>query len=181
MRLSIAALIASALVVSGATIPRPASELTVTTPSGPLQLSKLKGKVTIVEIMSTTCPHCQNSSKILSKLNNEYGPKGLAILGMAINDGANVAQFTKEFGVNFPVGVGKRDDAFSFLQHSMMTPFYFPQVIFIDRAGNVRAQYGGTDAFLQTNEEANLRGMIEKLLAEGGGAKPAASVKTRKK
>ena len=62
-----------------------------------------------------------------------------------------------------------------------MSPFYFPQVVFIDRAGNVRAQYGGTDAFCQTNEEANLRGMIEKLLGEGGANKAAAPAKSKKK
>ena len=106
MRFTLAALVVGALAVSGAVIPRPAPELSVNTPSGPFRLSQLKGKVTVVEIMSTTCPHCQNSSKILSKLNTEYGPKGFSVLGMAINDGANAAQFTKEFGVNFPSASG---------------------------------------------------------------------------
>jgi thiol-disulfide isomerase/thioredoxin len=181
MRLPIAVLALSALALSGATIPRPAPELTVKTASGPVQLSKLKGKVVAVEILSTTCPHCQNSVKLLSKMVSEYGPKGFSAVGMAINDGADVPKFIRDFGVNFPVGTGTRDDAFAFLQHSMMTPFYFPQMVFVDRTGVIRAQYGGTDPFLQTNEEANVRGMIEKLLAEGGAKKAGAGTRTRKR
>jgi thiol-disulfide isomerase/thioredoxin len=181
MRSAIAALVLGALAASGATIPRPAPELAINSQNGPVHLSKLKGKVVVVEIMSTTCPHCQNSSKILSKLKNEYGPKGFEALGVAINEDANVPQFIQNFGVNFPVGAGKRDDAFAFLQHSVMTPFYFPQLVFIDRSGNIRAQYGGTDAFVQTNEEKNVRGMIEKLLAEGTAKKPAVPARSRKR
>jgi peroxiredoxin len=181
MRLSIAALALSAFAASGATIPRPAPELSINSQNGPVQLSRLKGKVVVVEIMSTTCPHCQTSAKILSKLKNEFGPKGFEAMGVAINDDANLPQFIQTYGVNFPVGKGKRDDAFAFLQHSVMTPFYFPQLVFIDRAGNVRAQHGGTDAFVQTNEEKNVRGMIEKLLAEGVAKKAAAPARSRKR
>lgn len=62
----------------------------------------------------------------------------------------------------------------SFLQHSYMAPnFYVPQMVFIDKKGVIRGQYGGTDPFLGQNHEANMRGMIEKLLAEGGGSTPA--------
>ena len=178
MRLSIPALLLSAIAVCGATIPRPAMDLTVNTANGPVQTTKYKGKVLVVEIMSTTCPHCQNSARILAKLNMEYGAKGVQFLGAAINDNANVPQFIRQFNVNFPVGTAKRDDAFAFLQHSMMTPFYFPQMVFVDKAGMVRAQYGGTDAFLQTNEEANVRGMIEKLLGESGATKPATGARS---
>jgi thiol-disulfide isomerase/thioredoxin len=176
-----AALLLSAFAASAATIPRPAPELAINSQNGPVQLSKLKGKVVVVEIMSTTCPHCQTSARILSKLKNEYGPKGFEVLGMAINDDANIPQFIQNFGVNFPIGKGKRDEAFAFLQHSVMTPFYFPQLVFIDRSGAIRAQHGGTDAFVQTNEEKNVRGMIEKLLAEGAAKKPAASTRSRKR
>ena len=51
-----------------------------------------------------------------------------------------------------------------------MSPnFYVPQMVFIDKKGVIRAQYGGTDPFLGDQQEANMRGMIEQLLAEPGG------------
>ena len=178
-RLAFAALLLGAALLPGATIPRPAPELTVNTPNGPVALSKYKGKVVVLEIISTTCPACQKSAGMMAKLNNELGPKGLQPLGMAINPDANVPDFIRTYGVNFPVGTGKRDDAYSFLQLSVMAPFYFPQMVFIDKQGNIRAQYGGTDPFVSS--ETNVRNMIEKLLAEGAAApKPAAS-KAKKK
>lgn len=177
-----AALLLTAGLLAGAEIPRPAPELTFVAHGGmPVKLSSYKGKVVVVEIISTTCPHCQNSAVILSKLNKELGPKGFQPLGMAINDGADVGAFIRTYAVNFPVGTGKRDDAFAFLQHSVMSPsFYFPQMVFIDKKGVIRAQYSGTDSFLQSNEEANIRNLVQKLLAEPNAAKPASPAKSKK-
>lgn len=178
-RLLFVTLLAGAAMLPAATIPRPAPELTIATPNGPVQLSKYKGKVVVLEIISTTCPACQKSAGLMSRLNTQLGPKGLQPLGMAINPEANVPDFLRTYGVNFPVGTGKRDDAYAFLQMSVMAPFYYPQMVFIDRQGNIRAQYGGTDPFVQS--ESNIRNMIEKLLAESGSSKPAAPAKSKKK
>jgi peroxiredoxin len=178
-RLLFTALLASAVLLPGATIPRPAPELTINSPNGPIPVSKYKGKVVVLEILSTTCPACQKSAGMMAKINAELGPKGLQPLGMAINPDANVSDFISKFGVNFPVGTGKRDDAYAFLQMSVMSPFYFPQMVFIDKQGVIRAQYGGTDQFIQN--ESNVRAMIEKLLAEGGSAKPSATPARSKK
>lgn len=177
-RLVMAAVLLSAALLPGAEIPRPAPPLSFVASNGAkVDLASLKGKVVVVEILSTTCPHCQNSSKLLSKIKSEYGGKGLEVLGYAINPDANVGDFARQYAQTFPVGRGERDKAYSFLQISVMQQFYFPQIAFVDKAGMIRAQYGGTDAFISTNEEANIRGMVEKLLAEGGArtSKPAAS------
>ena len=168
-----------AVLLPGASIPRPAPDVNISSANGPIQISKYKGKVVVLEIISTTCPACQKSAAMMSKLNKELGPKGLQPLGMAINPDANVANFIQTYGVNFPVGTGKRDDAYTFLQLSVMSPFYFPQMVFIDKQGNIRAQYGGTDPFVSS--EANVRNMIEKLLSEGAGSSKTAPAKTKKK
>jgi len=143
-------------------------------------ISKYKGKVVVLEFLITTCPHCQTSSKVLSKLKTELGPKGFQPFGVAINPEGDVPDFVRRFGVNFPVGKASRETAYGYLQHSIMSPtFYVPQMVFIDRAGVIRAQYGGADPFLANNEEANIKGMIEKLLAEGAGSKSTAKPAAR--
>ena len=53
----------------------------------------------------------------------------------------------------------------------MSQNFYVPQMVFIDRKGVIQAQHGGTDPFLGDQQEANMRGLIERLLAEPGGTK----------
>ena len=176
MRSSPAILLLTALTLGGAQVPRQSPEFVVALPNGQQELlSKYKGKVVVLEFLITTCPHCQNSSKILSKLKTELGPKGFQPLGVAINPEGDLTDFVRRFGVNFPVGKSSREAAYGYLQHSIMAPnFYVPQMVFIDRNGVIRAQYGGSDAFLANNEEANIRGMIEKLLAESGGSKSTA-------
>jgi peroxiredoxin len=169
-----------AVLLPAAQVPRPAPPLSFVAANGQkVDLSSMKGKVVIVEILSTTCPHCQTSSRILAKLKSEFGSKGLEVIGYAINPDANVADFSRQYAPNFPVGRGERDKAYAFLQISVMQQFYFPQVVFVDRAGMIRAQYGGTDSFIANNEEANVRGMVQKLLSEGSApakkAPPAAS------
>ena len=176
MRSFLATLLLTALTLTGAEIPRQSPEFAVVLPDGKQELlSKYKGKVVVLEFLITTCPHCQNSSKILSRLKTELGPKGFQPLGVAINPEGDVTDFVKRFEVNFPVGKTSRETAYGYLQHSIMAPtFYVPQLVFIDRTGVIRAQYGGSDAFVTSNEEANIRGMLEKLLAEGAGSKSTA-------
>lgn len=137
-----------------------------------LALSKFKGKVIALEFLLTTCPHCKQASAVLQKLSEEYGPRGFQPLGAAFNDMAAmfVPDYVREVGAKFPVGIAPRDKVISFIQHPMNQMLYTPILLFIDRGFNIRAQYGGMDDFF-LNEEANMRGMIEKLLSEAPAGK----------
>ena len=171
MRNRFAALLMAAFVAAtafGAEIPRKAPELIIDLPNGAkLPISKYKGKVIAVEILLTGCSHCQAATRTIAKLNKEYGPKGFQPIGGAINEDAaqQLATFIKEQGVNYPVGLLNRDNAYAFLQHSVMMTMPMPQLVFIDRQGMIRAQYSGTSAFFN-DEERNMREQIESLLKE---------------
>jgi peroxiredoxin len=168
-----AACLAFSLTAAGAEIPRKAPELTFTTTTGKTaKVSDFAGKVAVFEILRPTCPHCQNSAKILSKLQTELGPKGFQAIGIGFPGDGDLPSFIRTYGVNFPVGTADRDAVLGFLQHSIMQQsFYFPQMVFVDRNGLIRAQYSGVDPFLNGgNEEANIRTLVQKLLTEGGKA-----------
>jgi thiol-disulfide isomerase/thioredoxin len=173
-------LLASALSAVAAEIPRQAPEYVINLPGGQRDLlSKYKGKVVVLEFLLTTCPHCQQSAAVLSKLQREYGPK-VQILGVAINPDGDIPGFIRQYATGFQVGSNTRETALAFLQQSIMSSnFYVPQMVFIDRKGIIRAQYGGADPFLGASQEANIRGLIDKLLAEPGGAKSASPAKTK--
>lgn len=153
-------------------IPRPSPDYTIMLPGGKqTTVSAYKGKVIALEFILTTCSHCQASTKILTKLVKEYGAKGFQPLAVAINDNPEVPKFIADFGVNYPVGVAPRETVYGYLQHSVMSPnLMMPQLVFIDREGVIRAQYEGTSAFF-TDQEKNMREMIEKLLAESASKK----------
>jgi peroxiredoxin len=157
-----------ALPAFAATVPRPAPNLSFSLPNGKtVSLNDYKGKVVAVEVLMTTCPACQRTSGTMQKLYQELGPKGFQPLGLAINDttGALVPAFVRDQGLSYPVGFGDRDKAMAFLQHSMMMTLMVPQVVIVDKDGTIRAQLDGTNDFFR-NEEANLRKLVESLLAE---------------
>lgn len=175
LRSAIAAFLAAAGLAT-AEVPRPSGNLTITLTNGQkISVNQYRGKVVVLEFMSTTCPHCQTSAKMLTKIQKEYGAKGVQIVGAALNPNPNIPAFMAEFGVGFPVGSADRNESFAYLQHSIMNPnFSVPVLVFVDRAGMVRGQYMGIDPFFG-NPDKNVREMLDKLLVERAGSKrPAA-------
>ena len=76
-------------------VPRKSPEFTIVEPSGKQTLlSSLKGKVVVIEFLSTTCPHCQQASMMFSRLYKELGPRGFQPLGVAFNTGVTPAMVT---------------------------------------------------------------------------------------
>ncbi|HYP14882.1 MAG TPA: TlpA disulfide reductase family protein [Bryobacteraceae bacterium] len=191
MRFAKALLLSSLLVlpvVAEPKIPRQAPEFAVMLPQGGQQLlSQHRGKVVVLEFLYTTCVHCQNSARLLTRLQNEYGPRGLQVVGVGFNDMAKmlVPDFARTFGTNFPVGFSTREPVQAFLQIPADEMVHVPQLVLIDRKGMIRHQsLPRGDA--QTGTESFLRANIEKLLAEStaGATKTSskpAGAKTQKK
>jgi peroxiredoxin len=154
---------------AGQTTPRKSPELVINYPNGKHDLlSNYRGKVVLLEIMFTTCPHCAHESQLVSKLNKEYAGRGFQPIGLAINPMANmlVGDFVKENGVNFPVGFSEREPALTYLGVNPYERWAVPQVVIIDRNGMIRAQTPPlSDEKFQN--EAWLRQQIEPLLREG--------------
>lgn len=163
----------------GAQLPRQAPPLKFISHRGEqIDLANYKGKVVLLEWLLTTCPHCQTSSTLLSKLQREFGAKGVQALGIAIDDnpGPKLPEYTSKFATGFPVGALPHRIATSFLQASIMQPLMMPQIVIIDRMGMIREQYGGNDPW-HNGAEKNLRASIARYLAEPGGARKAPAKK----
>jgi peroxiredoxin len=147
---------------------RPAPDFTITYPGGQKQaLNKYRGKVVALEMLYTTCPHCQNAARVFSKLYAEYGAKGFQPVGVAFNDATDikVTDFVKATGATYPIGYAEREPVLAFLSFSSIERFVVPQIVWIDRAGNIRSQTPapGDEKMLQ---EPYWRTMIEALLKE---------------
>lgn len=151
------------------TLPRPASDIPILLPDGKqIKLSSYRGHPVILAFILTTCSHCQNTTRILSGIQNEYAGKGLKVVEAAINDLQSVPGFVRTFNPPFPVGYADRNTAVQYLQFSPMVRSFVPFLLFIDRKGLIRAQYTGSDPYF-LNEEKNARAEVEKLLAPEAG------------
>jgi len=163
----------------GAEVPRKAPELVINMPkAGQTLLSQYRGKVVVCEFLYTTCPHCQHASQLMSKLQTEYGPRGMQALGVAFNDMSQmlVPDFIRDFKVNYPVGYNTREAVHTFLQNDPNHAMHVPQIVFIDRKGTIRHQsLPQNDG--NTATEGFMRQMIETLLKESGDAPAKKPVK----
>jgi thiol-disulfide isomerase/thioredoxin len=152
---------------------RKAPELAFTVPGqGQKLLSQYRGKVVALELIFTTCPHCQAASHVMGRLQNELGPRGFQAIDVAFNDNADllVDGFIKEQQTHFPVGWTTRDQVLSFLGISAVERFVVPQLILIDREGMIHYQtppLGDENSY----QESTIRNRLEMLLNAGGGRK----------
>lgn len=167
------------LTLQAAEVPRPAPELTIREASGKTtRLSSLKGDVVVLQFLDTSCPHCQAMAGTLSKIQADWGSRGLQVFGIAFDpsvntpDAAKNAQSLRNFATRyakFPVGSLPRDEVLKYLQISVLQQFYVPQMMVIDRKGVIRAQDKPKPTG-ELNDETRLRALLNTLLKEPGAA-----------
>jgi len=99
-------------------------------------------------------------------LQKQYGPQGLQVVGVAIDDEEEklVSEFSKKMGVNYPILMGTESVAQSYGGLSGL-----PTTFFLDRSGKIVAREVGLVS------ESQIVDNIKKSLASGGNAKAAAA------
>ncbi|MBV8571923.1 MAG: TlpA family protein disulfide reductase [Acidobacteriaceae bacterium] len=153
---------------------RKAPEFSFTIPGqGEKLLSQYRGKVVALEFIFTTCPHCQAASRTMTKLQQDYGARGLQVLDVAVNPNADllVENFAKDFQVGFPVGWSTAAKMTSFMGFSDGR-FVVPQLALIDRDGTIRYQTPALEdeRWDKLMKEDALRAHIEELLSSNGAS-----------
>jgi peroxiredoxin len=148
-------------------VPRKAREFVIQLVDGQQKLlSSYRGKTIALAFMYTTCPHCQKTAQVLNGIQTEYATKGVQVLGVTFDQGAQqrVQQFNKSLGLNFPCGYSNNGaSVLEFLELPPDEPYFVPILVFIDKLGNIRSQYVGDEKFLN-NQEVNIRAELDKAL-----------------
>ena len=105
-----------------------------------LKLSDLRGKAVLLNFWATYCGPCKIEMPWFVELQKEYGPQGFEIVGIAMDDASteDIAKFTKEMGVNYPILLGKESVGESYGGVGVL-----PTTFFIDRDGKLIAREFG--------------------------------------
>ncbi len=72
----------------------------------PQPMAQWRGKVLVVNFWATWCAPCREEMPDFVRAQNEYGAKGLQIVGIAVDNADKVQQFSKELGLNYPALIG---------------------------------------------------------------------------
>ena len=99
-----------------------------------LKLSDLRGKAVLLNFWATYCGPCKIEMPWFAELQKQYGPQGLQIVGIAMDDASpkEIGEFAHDLGVNYPILVGKEavGDAYGGVQ-------FLPATFYIGRDGKV--------------------------------------------
>jgi len=154
--------------VRAAQLPRPSPDFAINLGQGKqIHISQYKGKTVVVAFILTYCSHCQKAIGVLSKMQREYGARGLQVLASATEDMAAAALpgFLRQFDPPFPVGINTTNEFIAYMQHPPMLQLYMPGLVFIDKNGTIVDQYEGRDSFLEeASVEKNIRAKVEQML-----------------
>jgi peroxiredoxin len=105
-----------------------------------IQLSGYKGQAVLLNFWATWCGPCKIEMPWFVELQKEFGPQGLQIVGVAMDDASkeDIAKFVKEMGVNYPILIGKEDVGNQYGGVNVL-----PTTFFIDRDGKIVAREFG--------------------------------------
>ena len=162
---------------------RTAPDFSLPGPDGkPVRLSNYRGKYVVVEMMLTTCPHCQTAGKVLDRLFKENASQLMVIaVSTDFMSGAGLMvldMYSKVHSITYPVLMG---DWKVLNQYMGLVPgqnFHVPIFFFIDPSGEIveeRSPDRASDNEWFKNPDQNLEATVKKMLPP---EKPAA--KSRK-
>ncbi|MBI1739964.1 MAG: TlpA family protein disulfide reductase [Acidobacteriales bacterium] len=105
-----------------------------------VKLSDFRGKAVLLNFWATWCGPCKIEMPWFVELQQEYGPQGFQIVGVAMDDASNedIAKFTKQMGVNYPILLGKEAVGQSYGGVNVL-----PTTFFVDRDGKLVAREFG--------------------------------------
>jgi peroxiredoxin len=169
------------MLIATTAAPRKSPEFNFSEPSGQqTALSSFRGKVVVVEFLLTNCPHCMRVAKMIGKVQEELGQRGLQTIGIAFDNnisGKMVSRFSQDLGVTYLVGYSSSAEVDAYLGRAPAERLMVPQIVVIDRAGVIRAQsLPVREANLE--DETYLRNLLDGLLREsalGTGTKRVSS------
>ena len=130
-------------------------------------LQDYAGKIVLIDIMSTRCPHCLLLSSTLEQVKARYGNR-VAILEVVLppDNQATVTKFIQTNNVTVPVvcDMGQMTASYFNATPATMSNIGVPHLFLIDKQGMIRNDFGYEESTRPIFEGAGLFAEIDKLL-----------------
>ncbi|HWC17548.1 MAG TPA: TlpA disulfide reductase family protein [Terriglobales bacterium] len=134
-----------------------------------VKLSDFRGKAVLLNFWATWCGPCKVEMPWFVELQKQYGPQGLEIVGVALDDSGKdeIQKFAKDMGVNYTILQGQDDVGDAYGAIGLPTTFY------IDRNGRIIDSASGLVSRSEIEEN------IKKSLSEGKAEAKTATSQTK--
>ncbi len=161
--------VASSLLVAGCTekistpiLGQPIPEIVLPDLGGKtFRLSKLRGKVVLVNFWASWCPPCVDEMPSLEKLHRALGAKGLEVVSISVDDSLEVIEnFRKENNLSFTMLFDK--DAK--VAHGFET-FKYPETYIVDRDGILLSKIVGPRDWISPAIMLEVVGLLKSSIA----------------
>jgi len=130
-------------------------------------LQDYAGKVVIIDIMSTRCPHCLLTATTLEQVKSRYGDK-VAILEVVLppDNQDSIAKFVSTSNITVPVlcDMGQMTASYFKATPSSMQHIEVPHLFLVDQHGMIRNDFGYDESTRAIFEGAGLFAEIDRLL-----------------
>jgi peroxiredoxin len=84
-----------------------APDFTLTSTDGTrVSLAEYRGKVVLLNFWATWCGPCKAEIPSFIKMQEKYGARGLVIVGVALDEPADVRGYVRSSGINYPILIG---------------------------------------------------------------------------
>ena len=113
------------------------------------------GKTVLFNFWATWCAPCRREMPMLMDLQREYGPQGLQVVGIALDDVQSARDFVNNYGITYPILLGAADVMDTSAAYGNLEGV-LPYSVLVDRNGIIRWQYGGK---IRPNEISRLLGL----------------------
>jgi thiol-disulfide isomerase/thioredoxin len=120
-------------------------------------LERWRGQVLVVNFWATWCAPCREEIPVFVRLQDRHGPRGLQFVGIAFDQPDKVAEFAREFRINYPLLLGGAE-IMELMREAGNRAGVLPYTLVIDRRGDVVSREPGG------LKESRLESLVQPLL-----------------
>jgi len=129
-------------------------------------LQDFRGKILIIDIMSTSCPHCMLTSTTLEKVRDKYGDKvGILSVVLPPDNQDTVAKYMQTNKITVPIVADMGQMTISYINAKPgQSHLDVPHLFVIDKQGTIRNDWQYNDSNKGVFEGPGLFQEVDKLL-----------------
>jgi thiol-disulfide isomerase/thioredoxin len=102
----------------------------------PRQLAEWGGRILVWNFWATWCTPCREEIPLLIAAREKYGPLGVEIVGIAVDNAAKVTDFSSSFKISYPILLAEAD-GIDLMRRLGNSSGGLPYTVVVDRQGSL--------------------------------------------